>query len=59
MTEQEERENFRRQQALSQIRRIRSSPDYVPEFPPSSLIDDSPEGCVNAARDLGFFKDRK
>ena len=30
------------------LNRVRSAPDYVPEFPPSRLIDDSVEGCVNA-----------
>lgn len=27
---------------------VRSAPDYVPEFPPSKLIDDSTAGCVAA-----------
>lgn len=33
---------------VERVRAIRSSPDYVPEFPPSRLIDDTPEGVVRA-----------
>jgi hypothetical protein len=32
----------------SNLYAIRASKDYVPEFPPSRLIDDSVEGCVSA-----------
>ncbi len=41
---------------VSRIKQIRSEPDYVPEFPPSRLIDDSPEGVVRAAYKLDILK---
>lgn len=37
---------------VSEIERIRAEPDYVPEFPPSRLIDDSPRGSVIAMHTL-------
>ena len=33
---------------VEHIKAIRRSPGYASEFPPSSLIDDTPEGIVGA-----------
>jgi len=41
-----------RAQLESKLRAARAAPGYVPEFPPSRLIDDSVRGCAGAVAAL-------